>query len=62
MLEEIVAAVEVPVVAEGRIRTPQEAARALQLGAYAVCVGTAITHPTSITRAFVAVLDQGGAG
>ncbi|MGQ7786891.1 N-acetylmannosamine-6-phosphate 2-epimerase [Nesterenkonia sp. K-15-9-6] len=43
---------DVPVVAEGRIRTPAEAAEALALGAWAVVVGTAITHPTSLTARF----------
>ncbi|PZA06279.1 MULTISPECIES: N-acetylmannosamine-6-phosphate 2-epimerase [unclassified Meiothermus] len=46
----------VPVVAEGRIWTPQEARAALEAGAYAVVVGTAITNPTEITRRFVEAL------
>lgn len=46
----------VPVFAEGRIRTPAEARAALDAGAYAVVVGTAITHPTSITSWFVDAL------
>lgn len=41
-----------PVIAEGRIHTPEQAAAALAAGAHAVVVGTAITHPTSITRWF----------
>lgn len=45
-----------PVVAEGRMRTPDDAAAALELGAWAVVVGTAITHPTSITQRFVDAL------
>lgn len=48
--------VPVPVIAEGRIRTPDEARAALAAGAHAVCVGTAITHPTALTRRFVAAL------
>lgn len=59
LLEQVIAAVDRPVVAEGRFRTPDEVARALALGAHAVCVGTAITHPTSITRTFVATLGEG---
>lgn len=47
---------EVPVIAEGRIWTPQEARAALEAGAYAVVVGTAITNPTEITRRFVGSL------
>jgi len=47
---------EVPVIAEGRIWTPQEARAAFEAGAFAVVVGTAITNPTEITRRFVGSL------
>jgi N-acylglucosamine-6-phosphate 2-epimerase len=53
LLEQVVAALDVPVIAEGRIHTPAQAAAALATGAFAVCVGTAITHPTTITSWFV---------
>jgi len=39
-------------VAEGRVHTVEQAAAARAAGARAVAVGTAITHPTSITRWF----------
>ncbi|MGP5055755.1 N-acetylmannosamine-6-phosphate 2-epimerase [Brachybacterium paraconglomeratum] len=39
-------------VAEGRVHTLEQAAAAKNAGAGAVVVGTAITHPTSITRWF----------
>lgn len=42
----------VPFVAEGRVRTPEEAARCLELGARFVVVGGAITRPDAITRRF----------
>ena len=48
----------VPVLAEGRITTPDDAVRALTMGAHAVVVGSAITHPTSITRRFVSVVGD----
>lgn len=54
-------AVSIPVIAEGRISTPAEARRALDLGAYAVVVGTAITAPDAITAHFVRALRPGGA-
>ncbi|MGW6399576.1 N-acetylmannosamine-6-phosphate 2-epimerase [Streptomyces sp. NPDC055134] len=50
------ATVDVPVVAEGRIRTPEEAALALARGAHSVVVGTAITAPTALTSRFAAAL------
>ena len=41
-----------PVLVEGRVHTTAQAAEAVRRGAWAVVVGTAITHPTSITRWF----------
>lgn len=52
LVERLAVALDVPVIAEGRIHTPDQAAEALARGAFAVVVGTAITHPTSITRWF----------
>jgi N-acylglucosamine-6-phosphate 2-epimerase len=46
----------VPVFAEGRIWTREEARKAIELGAAFVVVGTAITNPTAITARFVAAL------
>ena len=43
----------VPVLAEGRYRTPDQARLAIQAGAYAVVVGSAITRPEHITTWFV---------
>ena len=47
----------VPVFAEGRIWTGEEARQAIELGAAFVVVGTAITNPTAITARFVAALQ-----
>ncbi|WP_406384773.1 N-acetylmannosamine-6-phosphate 2-epimerase [Streptomyces sp. NBC_01618] len=52
------AAIDVPVVAEGRINTPEDAAEALARGAHSVVVGTAITAPTALTARFVAGLTR----
>ncbi len=41
-----------PLIAEGRIHTPAQARQALDAGAFAVVVGTAITHPATITGWF----------
>jgi len=46
-------AVGVPVLAEGRYRTPQQASDALAVGALAVVIGGAITRPQEITKHFV---------
>lgn len=47
-----------PIMAEGRIHSPAQAAAAAAAGAFAVCVGTAITHPATITSWFVAALTE----
>lgn len=46
----------VPVIAEGRVHSPSQARATLDAGAFAVVVGTAITHPTTITSWFVEAL------
>lgn len=56
LVEALARRLQVPVIAEGRIRTPQEARMAMARGAFAVVVGTAITNPREITRRFVAAL------
>ncbi len=43
----------VPLVAEGRIATPEQARAALDAGAWAVVVGGAITRPQQITERFI---------
>ncbi len=44
---------QIPIIAEGRIWTPEQARKALDLGVHAVVVGSAITRPTLITERFV---------
>lgn len=58
LLSEIVANIDVPVFAEGRYNTPAEAEKAMQLGAYAVISGTAITRPRIITSWFVEAINN----
>lgn len=57
-LQQVLAAVARPVIAEGNITTPAMMARCLQLGAHAVVVGGAITRPQQITARFVAALPE----
>ncbi|HLR08709.1 MAG TPA: N-acetylmannosamine-6-phosphate 2-epimerase [Bacillota bacterium] len=51
-LKDMVHAVSRPVVAEGKIDTPQKANEALTNGAHFVVVGSAITRPQIITKTF----------
>lgn len=47
-----------PVIAEGRIRTPRDARNALDAGAHAVVVGSAITRPEHVTEWFVRAMVE----
>jgi N-acetylmannosamine-6-phosphate 2-epimerase/N-acetylmannosamine kinase len=51
-------ALRVPLVVEGRIVQPAQAARAIAAGAFAVVVGTAITRPEWITRRFAEAIAR----
>lgn len=55
-LRDVLAAVNIPVVAEGNVETPTLAARCLELGAHTVVVGGAITRPQQITARFAAAI------
>lgn len=57
LVSELAEALFVPVLAEGRIRTPEQAREALDRGAYSVVVGTAITHPASIVSWFASRIE-----
>lgn len=48
----------VPVIAEGRINTEEDAREAITAGAFAVVVGTAITRPHEITRKFSCAIQK----
>ena len=50
--------ISIPIVAEGRIRTPEEAAGAIRAGAWAVVVGRAITMPEAITEGFARAIGE----
>lgn len=62
LLAALAGRLRIPVVAEGRIRTPAQANQAFQLGAWAVVVGTAITSPAWITGQFVRELPTATRG
>jgi N-acylglucosamine-6-phosphate 2-epimerase len=58
LVERLVKRMRVPVIVEGHITQPDEVKRALELGAYAVVVGSAITRPESITARFVKTIHN----
>lgn len=53
LIQRLAAAVDIPVIAEGRINTPEDVRAALAAGAYAVVVGSMITRPHLITQRFL---------
>lgn len=57
LLAQMVAELNVPVICEGGIASPQMARKALELGAYAVVVGTAITGIDLLVKRYVAELQ-----
>jgi N-acylglucosamine-6-phosphate 2-epimerase len=54
----LAAGLDCPVLAEGRIATPEQARAAFSAGAFAVVVGTAITDPVALTRSFAAAVPR----
>ncbi|WAH39233.1 N-acetylmannosamine-6-phosphate 2-epimerase [Alicyclobacillus dauci] len=58
LIEALVQRVDIPVIAEGKIRSPDQAVRCIELGCCAVVVGSAITRPQEITRTFVESLER----
>ncbi len=57
IIREILAKAKHPVIAEGNINTPEKVKRVIELGCYSVVVGSIITRPQLITKAFAEVLD-----
>ncbi len=57
LIAELSARVSTPIMAEGRIYSPADARAAIQAGAFAVTVGTAITHPATITSWFAKAIQ-----
>lgn len=53
LLKKLTDELSIPIICEGRIHTPEQLKKALELGAHAVVVGGAITRPQQITKRFV---------
>lgn len=59
LLERILKNVKIPVFAEGRYNMPADAQKAMEMGAYGVISGTALTRPRIITSWFVEAVEKG---
>lgn len=53
LVEALCKTLTVPVIAEGGFASPMQVKSAIESGAWAVCVGTAITNPYVLTQRFV---------
>ena len=53
LISEVSKAIDIPIIAEGGFATPEAFKQALHNGAWAVCVGTAITNPYLLTKQFL---------
>jgi N-acylglucosamine-6-phosphate 2-epimerase len=62
LVAELAAALDCPVLAEGRYATPADVRAAFDAGAFAVVVGTAITDPIALTRGLAAATPGGDDG
>ncbi len=60
LVQQLASAVEIPIVAEGRLHSPELAKKAIEAGAYCVVVGGAITRPKEITARFIKGLHDEG--
>jgi len=58
LIEELSKKVRIPVMAEGRIWTTEDARKALEMGAYGLIIGGAITRPAQITERFVKTIQE----
>ncbi len=60
LMRRYVEALNIPVIAEGGIWSPEQLKEALNTGVWAAVVGTAITRPQEITRRFVKAISVHG--
>lgn len=58
LLKDMLQVLQIPVISEGNVITPEMAARCLELGATSVVVGGAITRPKQITERFIEAMKK----
>jgi N-acylglucosamine-6-phosphate 2-epimerase len=58
LIDDLRKVINIPIICEGRVNTPEKALLALEHGAHAVVVGTAITNPQKITELFNAKIRE----
>ena len=58
ILRTILKKVKHPVIAEGNVNSPEKAKRVIELGSYAVVVGSSITRPQLITKGYAEAVNS----
>lgn len=58
LVKRLSAEVDIPVIGEGRIHSPEQAVEMLDAGAFAVVVGGAITRPLEIAQRFIKAVED----
>lgn len=58
LVKKLSAELDIPVIGEGRIHTPEQAVEMLNAGAFAVVVGGAITRPLEIAQRFINAVNK----
>ena len=58
LLKRLSAEVDIPVIGEGRVHSPEQAVEMLNAGAFAVVVGGAITRPLEIAQRFIKAVEM----
>lgn len=57
LVKKLSSTVDIPVIGEGRVHSPEQAVEMLNAGAFAVVVGGAITRPLEIAQRFMKAVD-----
>ena len=57
LVRKLVEALDIPVIGEGRVHSPEQAVEMLDAGAFAVVVGGAITRPLEIAQRFIKAVE-----
>lgn len=57
LMEKLVKDLKIPVIAEGKVNTPQDLKKVFEIGVHSSVVGSAITRPQLITEKFVKAIE-----
>lgn len=58
LMHQLVVKTDVPIIAEGKLHTPEDLKRAYEAGVYTAVIGGAITRPYEIAKRFMSVLPK----